>query len=782
MDSILDKLYYVSPALIDDEHALRLARLALNDLLRQVYTAPLFMPHYASLSHAISQHKIYLPYPEKLAMLWQKSLPEAYRELGWQNKKPENLVSRAAALKIISAGYRNLETKINFVNTQKLEPIVPQSGAAWLNNAENSYGKKAILALIHALTTNMPNYFSGLLIHGSVATQEVIPGYSDLDTLVILNDETVKNEEQLDLALRFLSTTHQYLLQYNPYMHHSHMLSVAMEMQAINCMQTPPILFSKGVYWGDLTCLPAKKITSDLECLLSIRPFEWFFEQWLAQKTELNDFYEILWWMSSVVFLPMLYSQLRDGFDRWKPEGIMAAKDDMLPDDWQLIVELTQLRQDLRDQVPLLSAEWWCDFPEDTHPCLATQHMRAMSKEINWRALGVTPDKLQRSNQLFRNLRQMSLLQWHKKTKFSSNFMPQTALGLSVPVTITEMPQPHTLQEYTDAMDEFILRAKIDPQIAAVYRFGEIACPGLSDIDFLVVMKKGASGAGNYAIETFTQKTQQIMAHGPMVIGEQSIEQFSRLFPLFSLEPLFENIRVRPQLTPLTKDAMLPLLISMLFSKYPADLCYLSTLPYWRYQTTLAFIHSFVHLKKLVEIMDVAVPASVMAVVNLDQEIRNKWLNKQFISWECSLLGMDLMFDATADLLMIANQLIKNSIFATDNDSVNFKEFVWRPVNGMPIKFTGEWTKEKFLQLTQNKIANKEQPEIIFPVYLGCYLQWLSQGNGYVSNVLKQQFFMENKILSFDKFKSYRDNLNQFALNERNANRFISKYITLIQE
>jgi hypothetical protein len=136
--------------------------------------------------------------------------------------------------------------------------------------------------------------FSGFPIHGTVASGEAIPGFSDLDTMAVLSDETPSSEAELDRALRFLASTHICLLPFHPYMHHSHMLAVETEMEAMCIATTPPCLFRNGAYWGEW---PAQSgvAQSDLECLLAFRPFDWFFEDWLRGRRGLRDGGESRW-------------------------------------------------------------------------------------------------------------------------------------------------------------------------------------------------------------------------------------------------------------------------------------------------------------------------------------------------------------------------------------------------------------------------------------------------------------------------------------------------------
>jgi len=774
----LDNLYGSDAALWSDADALCLLRYRIGALLREIYWGPLFSAERSSLSAAIDSHAYRLESPGGFSRLLAKCFPDVHSELRWDRDPPSGTLTRDEALRIVVLGFDAMRKRLPEIRRNwNRDERRPMSGAEWLRNRKDSDGFWAIDPMIAAIQPHLGKWFSGFLIHGSVASGEAVSGYSDLDTLIVLSNEALGSETELDRVLRFLSSTHVFLLQFNPYMHHSHMLAAEMEFEAMSLAATPPCLFYHGAYWGHW---PERTgiARSDIDSLLAFRTFDWFFEDWVRVRQTLRDAYEVIWWTSNAVMMPVLYVQLRDGIDRWKPDALDAARPDLNRGQLEFLDFLTELRTKLC-RVPVLSRDWWRGFPPDAHPALAVEWARRMTSEIDWTAYGLTPARLAQSSAFFRDIRQLALRSWRKQ---NSPKPPVKSIWLDLPspVLFNEEPRPADISEYDHVRKEFLAKAREVEGTVGVFEFGQVGCPGLSDLDFLLVLDDQPRPEADLAARlSLSGRSAEIMGHKPMVIGVDALRLLPAVFPVFRLERLWGKVEC-PQTTPFSDSSILPLMLSMLLTKYPADLISLAGAPSLQLGTLAAFVHSFVHLKNMLSCVDDGHVESVEEVVALDMQIRSEWGSMQRLDWREMITGLDLMFSATADLLAWVDSFLRRLAMSSP-DSAGTGE--WKPSDGWPIQFISGWSGPAMISSLEQARNGLTQP-ILFPASIGEYLAWIAAGEGPASEKLRKQTRFASgqpNNLVFGRFSHYRECLNLFVSAEKAAGRSMQKYIALTE-
>jgi hypothetical protein len=775
----LDSLYGSDGASWSEMDALRLFRYRLGSLLREVYWGPLWSPERSSLNQAVDHHLYRLEFADGFSGLLAKCFPEIHSELGWDRNPPPGTMTRDEALRVIVIGYGGLMNRMKDLRVATASTQWrPRNGVEWLRDKKGHPEFWAVENMMAQIQPRLGKWFSGFLIHGSVASAEAVPGFSDLDTMVVLSNEVLHSETELDRALRFLASTHSCLLQFNPYMHHSHMLAVEMEFEAMSLATTPSSLFRKGVYWGDW---PAQTGTaqSDLDCLLAFRTFDWFFEDWVGERRTFHDAYEAIWWASNTIIIPVLYAQLRDGMDRWKPDALDAAKPDLSPVQAELIEFLTGFRERF-DGVPIPDRDWWEQFPADTHPGLAAERARKATSAIDWTAYGVTRNRLAQSAAFFRDIRQLGLRCWNKQN-IPKPPVHSIWLGLPSPIVLSDEPQPAGIQQYDSVRAEFLSKARCVEGVLAVFEFGQVGCPGLSDLDFLVVVDQQHRKAADLASGLLSGYSAEIMGHEPIILGTEALSLLPTVFPIFSFERILGEVKC-PQPTKLEQANLLPLLLSMLLTKYPVDLLALWSAPALRLRTLAAFIHSFRHLKRMLFCIDGSVLNSVEEVVALDARIRSEWTASHRLDWKKTVDGLEMMFQASADLLAFADHLLKriagNALCADETIGIG----KWQPIQGFPIQFISGWSGSMMLSSIEATQRSGLSHPIVFPASIGAYLAWVAAGEGPASEALRNQTNFRAAALNeslFSQFSSYRESLNRFIDAEKRDGRQVSKYIGL---
>ena len=128
--------------------------------------------------------------------MWKFGLPQSYRQLLWDKNLPSNTLPLRDAVKILTTGF----AEYNKTLTSSKSPGIPfprgKDSKDWLSHKTvQSEEFKPVRSLISFWEKNLMSVAPTLLIHGSCATLDGVQGYSDLDTLMILSDKMLINEE-----------------------------------------------------------------------------------------------------------------------------------------------------------------------------------------------------------------------------------------------------------------------------------------------------------------------------------------------------------------------------------------------------------------------------------------------------------------------------------------------------------------------------------------------------------------------------------------------------------
>jgi len=93
-------------------------------------------------------------------------------------------------------------------------------------------------------------------------------------------------------------------------------------------------------------------------------------------------------------------------------------------------------------------------------------------------------------------------------------------------------------EAYEHARKEFVDYYKGVPGVHAIYRFGSVGHPGLSDLDFIVVLDdeyRGAPGI-DYSISPFSNLTKYVLYHPQFFVPRSIFRYLGLLEPIFELE------------------------------------------------------------------------------------------------------------------------------------------------------------------------------------------------------------------------------------------------------
>jgi hypothetical protein len=238
---------------------------------------------------------------------------------------------------------------------------IPHSGAVstipravtyeeWLDNG----GKGERYLPVHImkelfLREKCKKLFSRAIIHGSVATLDDSPGFSDMDLAYVVKasvlTDPIKLLELRNLASEILSLTYSF----DPFMHHGPYYLSEIDLTWYPEAMFPTVLFGYGVDLLDDSkeirayIRPSEDITEQM-----MNMFEEFFTNWPCNPFVLKDSYELEWVLGSVMLLPALYLQGVTGEFRYKRDAFDSAEKDFSFDEWEPVKAATYVRSNLK--------------------------------------------------------------------------------------------------------------------------------------------------------------------------------------------------------------------------------------------------------------------------------------------------------------------------------------------------------------------------------------------------------------------------------------------------
>ena len=107
----------------------------------------------------------------------------------------------------------------------------------------------------------------------------------------------------------------------------------------------------------------------------------------------------------------------------------------------------------------------------------------------------------------------------------------------------TDFPKKQSLNDYEEAKKFFLDHISNSNDVDSIYLIGEISMIGMSDLDFIVVLKQEQKNVEKTMklIQQTMQKYPYLIIHYPLVITRKNFENINYLFPIFSLSKLYGN-------------------------------------------------------------------------------------------------------------------------------------------------------------------------------------------------------------------------------------------------
>ena len=182
--------------------------------------------------------------------------------------------------------------------------------------------------------------FEAVIVHGSIATNEIIP-YSDFDGILIVKDEFSQSVE----LKKFIRKTSRIIYNFDPLQHHGWFIIRKSEFTNYDTTYLPLELFehSKLIY-------PNLDVTFEVKVMENIDFFKPFddLSYSILKKIERNNYkknsFQLKSYLSQIMLLPCLYLQAKNKKGVHKKHSFSIAKKDFDKISWKAIEISSDIR------------------------------------------------------------------------------------------------------------------------------------------------------------------------------------------------------------------------------------------------------------------------------------------------------------------------------------------------------------------------------------------------------------------------------------------------------
>jgi predicted nucleotidyltransferase len=247
--------------------------------------------------------------------------------------------------------------------------------------AEDGEYLRPIIRLKEYVHKNLTEYVCDFLIHGSIATMDYSKGWSDLDTLVIVNDETLLDPQKLIAFRMKIIDAYNFLLQMDVHQHHGFIFcsEVGLKQYYSHFMPLEVISKSKSLLSDNDIAISHNR---SVKCALNSFKqknnllYSAYLNKVLKHHKYKNDYlcenfknpntmYQLKYFLSVVMTLPTYYLDAK-GEPCYKKDSFEIVKNEF-KDEWEIIEKATKIRKiwpskELHPYVGNLIPNWVIDI------------------------------------------------------------------------------------------------------------------------------------------------------------------------------------------------------------------------------------------------------------------------------------------------------------------------------------------------------------------------------------------------------------------------------------
>jgi predicted nucleotidyltransferase len=381
---------------------------------------------------------------------------------------------------------------------------------------------RPVLGLASYCEKYLQSWTKAVLLHGSLATLDYLKDYSDLDTVMIISIETLSDSSKLKSFRRIYRKSLGYLYWFDPLQHHGHIVYTEFDLEWYPERFLPIAVFENSrSLTGKHVIINFFVRDSTDECIDEFRRVARVFKDRAKGPWIPKDPWNVKNFLSEFMLLPAIYCQAL-GFQCYKKNSFDIAKRTLPPDIWEVMNKATIIRENWRyNRVDCLLNRIFVLLglpPRIVRKISTIRHKRIFYSGIIEKSF--VQDAANLADYMLKHVENnvISKLDDHVllRQKNLHNVSPNLKL--------MHLPFYRTIQEYQAALDRYLEQISRINSVKAVYQFGSIKAPGLSDIDLAVIVDEKISPEeiSKLSISNLSVDDQEIFLHDPLVFTKQT--------------------------------------------------------------------------------------------------------------------------------------------------------------------------------------------------------------------------------------------------------------------
>ena len=475
----------------------------------------------------------------------------------------KQLISKIDAAKIIAQFYK--EISFNKAEEKCHQVNIPAGAisAYSINDYKEEELKSAMTGLAECVDS-IKQYLHGFFIHGSMATLDYMFKASDCDTLMILDSEAAASADSLLEISGKVAKLRQIFLKIDPLQHHGVYAYTQQDMNYFPQTWLPLVLMD----YSKLVFADTNEFVYKLRPSIIERRTEFWNitcgmrHQWIVDDypRNISDYKKHL---QVVLLMPVFYYQLQGAFV-YKKYIFELLRREVPVNLYSIIAQATKLRMDnlylqngnLEDIGTSGVPEW---LKRETYPDMLMRSAELMdylfdlSKNKVLSPGGIWEDELLHLPVCAGRKGDMWAKYIYENYIEGKNYMNETpgnAVNFyDIECTLHDYPVYYERSFYDTVKDNYLSKLIEAGGIKSVYQMGTVSTPGLSDIDFIVVVDDNFRQENlNKCISAFynlTDEERYVIKHPPSAfISEELLKKVSWLHPTFKLDHLYGDSTV----------------------------------------------------------------------------------------------------------------------------------------------------------------------------------------------------------------------------------------------
>jgi len=200
-----------------------------------------------------------------------------------------------------------------------------------------------VFELARLIERNYSELFHSVIVHGSVATNEVIP-YSDFDGLLIVRDDFVTSKR----LQKFKKESMRIIYKFDPLQHHGWFQIIESDLLNYpeNYLPVSSLKHSKLIYPIQDSLNFNLEVSNTIDYKISLEGILNQFETRIQNQWEPNNIYELKSILSQIMLIPCLYYSAINNNGIFKRESFEAVKINFTEQEWKPIKIASQVRKD----------------------------------------------------------------------------------------------------------------------------------------------------------------------------------------------------------------------------------------------------------------------------------------------------------------------------------------------------------------------------------------------------------------------------------------------------